>query len=493
MIRIVWRFDPKVSSEDLLADVPEVVKQLNLPAYARHCSPIFLNSRAQLREDLRLLPSSSQMSPVDDITHYYNLFLKDEKSLQVVVNAMREAQKAGLISSFDVQGNIGTYLPPPAPTTDGFLDGEYDYGPTGASHSWERFQLYLGPGDAKRVKPSGVDALYAWALKGGRGNEVRLVDIEEGWNLHHEDLEGQVTARFGDVNDHYHGTAVLGILCARSKDPRGKAVGVVGMAHDAQVGVAPIQIQADQEPNTEGLIKNVCSWLGAGDVLLLEIQATRPGMEGTEGDSAYLPIEAWEHGRTAIQLAHQKGIYVIQAAANGGLNLDVVDGMLPSGPSLMVGAGHPITGRTLKGSNTGRRVDVQGWGQDVVTTGSVDGDYHRDLQYREDTNACYMKSFSGTSSAAAIVAGCVAVISSIVKAHGLPPISPEKMKSLLQETGSFRNPAENGGIGPLPNLRAALTQLEADLCAEYGDFKGFEQAPETELPKLAKVMELVEA
>src|SRR5205085_1910114 len=46
----------------------------------------------------------------------------------------------------------------------------------------ETFQGYLDPA------PLGLDARYAWTLPGGRGENVRVCDIEYSWNLTHSDL-----------------------------------------------------------------------------------------------------------------------------------------------------------------------------------------------------------------------------------------------------------------------------------------------------------------
>src|SRR5262245_27259454 len=48
--------------------------------------------------------------------------------------------------------------------------------------SLEALQGYLDPA------PLGIDARYAWTIPGGRGENVRLVDIEYSWNLDHSDL-----------------------------------------------------------------------------------------------------------------------------------------------------------------------------------------------------------------------------------------------------------------------------------------------------------------
>ncbi len=43
--------------------------------------------------------------------------------------------------------------------------------------------------------PQGIDARYAWGFTGGDGAGSSIIDIEQGWNLLHEDLVGYITAR----------------------------------------------------------------------------------------------------------------------------------------------------------------------------------------------------------------------------------------------------------------------------------------------------------
>ncbi len=69
-------------------------------------------------------------------------------------------------------------------------------------------QLYLHPGPVEPPQvitgndplsheqtyldeaPTGIDARYAWTVPGGDGKNLRLADVEWGWNHDHEDLEG---------------------------------------------------------------------------------------------------------------------------------------------------------------------------------------------------------------------------------------------------------------------------------------------------------------
>jgi len=81
-------------------------------------------------------------------------------------------------------------------------------------------------------------------------------------------------------------------------------------------------------------------------------------------------------------------------------------------------------------SNYGARVDVQGWGWEVTSTG------YGDLQGGSDPNQWYTDTFSGTSSASPIVVGALACVQGVLRAHGRIPLSPTRAIELLRATGS---------------------------------------------------------
>jgi hypothetical protein len=60
-----------------------------------------------------------------------------------------------------------------------------------------------------------------------------------------------------------------------------------------------------------------------------------------------------------------------------------------------------------------------------------------------------------------MVAGAAALIQSIVKARGLPPLRPQQLRSLLVMTGSPQGGDISRNIGPRPNLRAAIDLLDS--------------------------------
>jgi hypothetical protein len=456
MVRFIWRFNSfNTPLEALASPVPAVREALNLPDFVR-ITPVFPGNRYELQARIEVTSESFRAPVVNDLVRYYQAYVPDDAG-PAVWEALSRARSTGLVDWFDLQAAVGP--PTRFPSAPGPLLGQCqdDPGPTGPTRPFENCQGYLNVPDFVAGRRQGVGARHAWTRRGGQGDAVRLVDLDTGWNLSHEEFLGRGVTPFGTVVDDFHGTSVLGILWGNPYD----GVGVTGIVPESAIGLAPFSTVLGQEPNPEAMIAAVAEQSDRGDVLLIEVKALR--LTKPEGGRALeLPLEAFPLGQAAINIAAEAGMYVVEIAGNGQLDLGADLGVPSSGPALMVGAGHPRTGQALHFSNIGDRVDLQGWGQEVVTTGSHTAGFD-DLQRRHDANACYTRSFDGTSSAAAIVAGCVAAISSILQTHGVDLPSPGELRSLLQSTGTFKDRAQNLNIGPLPNLPATLTKLEERL------------------------------
>jgi hypothetical protein len=154
----------------------------------------------------------------------------------------------------------------------------------------------------------------------------------------------------------------------------------------------------------------------------------------------------------------------VEAAGNGSVNLDqagcnnLFNRSVRDSGAIIVGAGSPPTysqtdRSRLSYSTYGSRVDVQGWGYNVYTTG------YGDLYSGTGKNQWYTAQFSGTSSASPIVTGAVALLSSISQQRGVTQ-TPAWIRSTLASTGSPQQSAPgypaSQKIGPRPNLTAAL-------------------------------------
>ncbi|HJV08560.1 MAG TPA: S8 family serine peptidase [Acidimicrobiales bacterium] len=308
--------------------------------------------------------------------------------------------------------------------------------------------------------PGGIDATYASTLPGGKGQNVLIADIEYSWNVNHEDLSkaraaGAVIANgtpSDPFNDNDHGTAVLGEIVA---DENG--FGVTGILSGA--GLRLVNANNTGGYALANAINLAAAALTAGDVILIEQQTSGPnGGCDSVSQVGCAPVE-WEQAfYDAIVLATSAGITVVEAAGNGTQDLDSAaynpmtsradSGAIIVGSANAPGCTDPARGRRPS-SNFGARVNVQGWGQCVVSTG------YGDLQGGADPNVHYTNSFSGTSSASPIVAGAAGVLSSVAQQRGTS-LTPQQIRQILRDTGTPQEFGLAGAIGPQPNLHAAL-------------------------------------
>lgn len=313
-------------------------------------------------------------------------------------------------------------------------------------------QGYLEPA------PLGINAPYAWSINGGDGKGTTFVDMEYGWLLSHEDLVNQKIELMSGQNKsehHDHGTSVLGIVSAEDNN-----IGGIGIAPKAKVKVVS-QIRDNGNYNTADAILSAVNNMQAGDILLLEAQATYDGY----GDKNYFPVEVKPDIFDAIRMGTNKGIIIIEAGANGGNDLDqfrdrngkqVLNRNSPDfkdSGAIMVGAASArVPHKRSYFSNYGSRVDVYGWGNAVDTTDAKPSEFITNL---------YTSSFAGTSSASPIIAGAAASIQGIAKNNKGKVYTPSQLRNILSDpsTGTKSNDSISDKIGVLPDLKAILSKL----------------------------------
>jgi hypothetical protein len=326
--------------------------------------------------------------------------------------------------------------------------------------------------------PTGVDARWAWTRPGGKGNGIRVIDIEGAWRFTHEDLivnQGGVIGGTSstDIGWRNHGTAVAGEIGGDEN-----TYGITGIAPNAVIRAVSIF----GGPGSAGALRIAADALSAGDVILIELH--RPGplhnFASRSDQEGYIAIEWWPDDFAAIRYAIGRGVVVVEAAGNGQQNYDTTlydtrpagfpaswqNPLRATGPdsgAIVVGAGAPPPGthgrdhgpaRSRLGfSNYGSRVDAQGWGREVTTAG------YGELQGGANEDLWYTDVFSGTSSASPIVVGAVAAYQGI-SAASTGRKTPAQIRSRLRTTGSAQQDAPSRPvsqrIGNLPDLRALV-------------------------------------
>ncbi|MFF3459864.1 S8 family peptidase [Streptomyces sp. NPDC002730] len=341
-------------------------------------------------------------------------------------------------------------------------------------------QGYLAPA------PEGVDAYWAWQRPGGSGQNVTVVDVEGAWQLGHEDLAEKLAGivvgnPVQDIAWRNHGTAVLGVI-GGDRDEKG----ITGIAPEALTAAASFQ-----GIGSAAAIHAAAERLTPGDLLLIELHRPGPRFDHEVRDDqrGYIALEWWPDDFAAIRWATSKGVLVVEAAGNGGESLDDAvyerrpdafpewwrnpfnPSNQPSG-AVLVGAGAPPPGThgrdhgpdrsRLAFSNYGARLDAQGWGREVTTTGGF-WDRAGDLQGGAEEIAWYTDTFSGTSSASPVVVGALAALQGILKAAHLAPMGPVQAREVLRRTGSPQQDAPgrpaSQRIGNRPDIKAAVTEL----------------------------------
>jgi hypothetical protein len=297
-----------------------------------------------------------------------------------------------------------------------------------------------------RGDETGIDVDGAAAL-GYDGTGIHIADVEQNWDLEHEDLADVAAELEAGVtiwpaqDDPNHGTAVIGSLVAGDD-----GYGITGMTHGATLTVYPEVIDDGVYRRAEA-IASAAADSAEGDVLLLEIQETEPIL------GAYAPGEVEEMVFMVTRMATDAGIVVVAAAGNGNVDLDAPELAYyrdrgDSG-AIIVGAGAPGSRDKLDFSTHGSRVDVQGWGVEVFTTG-----YGNYAIYGGDPRQSYTSTFSGTSSASPIVTAAAVLVQQAAKARLGFPLTSQQMRAVLIGTGLPQGAGAH--IGPLPQVPAAI-------------------------------------
>lgn len=440
--------------------------------------PLFGLSERRMKLKAESLRKEAGIDP-PDLSVFYRLYAPDELLEEL---AARIAEEEAVAAAYVKPGAV-----PAVWFTDTDLETETAL-PPAVTPDFTPEQRYLN--DAHL---GGIAAHFAHELPGGRGDGVRIIDVEGAWRFTHDDLkenQGGVVAGVQTIRRLWrdHGTAVIGIF---SGDSNGR--GVTGICPGANVMGASIFNRPQTGWGTAAAIHAAADKLGRGDIIILELQRPGPavGFKQQENQFGNIPVEWWHDDMMAIKDANIRGVLVVAAAGNGQQNLhaDIYDDppRPPHRPfppewrnpfrrdpidtgSIIVGAGAPPLDqgntsqpelRRLDFSNYGNDFlcDAQGWGELVTTCGFgnlTDGG-------GPDEDFWYTGRFRGTSSAAPMVAGALACVQGILKAAGRGLLDPAAARQLLHNTGTPQldepPPHASRRIGNRPDLKQMVAAV----------------------------------
>jgi serine protease len=300
----------------------------------------------------------------------------------------------------------------------------------------------------RAAPPNGLDGATMLATPGATGAGIRVLDIEWGWSFVHEDLSRvRASSLVGPpINNHSyddHGTAVMGEICGDAD-----TAGITGFTPDVSVFVAT------DYPSTGYSVAAAIAVglpvLRAGDVMLLEAQTNTPLGLG--------PTEWVQADFDAILIATNLGVITVEAAGNGAVNLDspslggLFDINVRDSGAIVVGASDGIALVRAGFSTYGNRIDANGWGYNVASTG-----YGDLATIGGDSRQSYTASFSGTSSASPMVTSAVLALRGAAEAQldaaAAAALDAFAIRALLRTHGTQ---VPGGSIGRRPDSAALL-------------------------------------
>lgn len=409
-----------------------------------------LMARARARRPKKALP---------DLLSYYVLQVSPSEDPVEVANRLRRLKEVEFVD----------LMPRPRP-----LPAVPDFDQPGNSTGF--FQGYLRNFDPAGGS-TGIGAESAW-WRNLTGAGIRFCDVEYNFNRNHREYRDRVTILGGDpVNPAgldaddvtSHGTSVIGEFGSKRSDDKG----TVGIAYGAELYFSPVITWL--WPNIADAITRAAVEFDDGDIIIVEQQIDGPGRPWFAEDQEGLVAVEWDRGiYDAIVVAVAAGLTVVEAAGNGGDDFDSVlflraginrghHPFLRSNDSgaIIVGAGDSATQARLAFTNFGRRVDLQGWGNRIVTaSGPRSGS---DLWTEDGINREYTRTFGGTSGATPMVAGACALVQQAFKRKYGRAATCEELRALLVESGNPQAPESGSStrnIGPLPDVRRALDLVE---------------------------------
>lgn len=287
-----------------------------------------------------------------------------------------------------------------------------------------------------------VKAESMWTQMSAQQKKVVVAVIDTGIDVNHEDLKSRIVAEgfnfpsedenVTDTNG--HGTQVAGVIAAELNNGKG----IAGTSGPFEVSILPLKVlQPDGKIKVSNVVKAINYAIDKKvDVINISL-----------GDVSHSTAE-----KEAIQRATYAGIVVVAAAGNSAETGNKINYPASYEEVISVGA---IDNKSERASfsNYNAYVDLVAPGKGIYTTSP----YHS------------YKSVNGTSFAAPIVSGTVAMMKGL-----RPALTKEEVHHLLTTTAIDLGPVgrdDQFGAGAL-NIEQLMTYFEVDVSPTFkGDFR----------------------
>lgn len=299
--------------------------------------------------------------------------------------------------------------------------------------------------------PTGHAITGVQGVLGARGRGVRLVMVEEDWILDHEDVTQVRPARFlgnvpaGNLGIGNHGIAGSSLLAA-DRDQ----FGISGIVDEADMRFVSLTVNG----GTANSLVIAALNCPPGGVVMMVLQFLLAQVANDD----WVPVEYFQSEYDAVRTVTSLGCIVVASAANGRRSLDdprhlrrFDRGFRDSG-AIFVGA--TVDGPLVRASysNYGSRVDVNGWGENIVAAG-----YGTMYLPNNDWRQSYTAGFAGTSASTPIVTGVVTALQGAAQQQLGRTLTTAEVLQLLRTHGALTPDA----IGRRADLEAMLRTLGA--------------------------------